>query len=156
MMLEKCELCPHKCRVNRIKGEIGRCKASANIKVALASVHNFEEPCISGTNGSGTVFFSNCNLGCIFCQNYKISSGGFGKEISIEKLADVFLKQQSLGVHNINLVSPTIYVPQIMEAIKIAKANGLNIPIVYNSSGYERKETIEALNRLHRYLFTRF
>ena len=144
-MLEKCELCPHRCKVNRLNGEIGRCKAGANPKVALASVHNFEEPCISGSNGSGTVFFSNCNLGCIFCQNYKISSGGFGKEISIQKLAEIFLKEQSFGVHNINLVSPTIYVEQIIEAIEIARKNGLEIPIVYNSSGYERKETIKEL-----------
>ena len=144
-MLEKCELCPHRCKVNRLNGEIGGCKAGANPKVALASVHNFEEPCISGSNGSGTVFFSNCNLGCIFCQNYKISSGGFGKEISIQKLAEIFLKEQSFGVHNINLVSPTIYVEQIIEAIEIARKNGLEIPIVYNSSGYERKETIKEL-----------
>ena len=145
-MLEKCELCPHRCKVNRINGETGRCKASAEVKVALASVHSFEEPCISGTNGSGTVFFSNCNLGCIFCQNYKISSGGFGKEIPIEKLAEIFLKEQAKGVHNINLVSPTIYVPQIISALKISKEDGLNIPIVYNSSGYERKETIQMLD----------
>ena len=145
-MLEKCELCPHMCKVNRVKGEIGRCKAGVNVKVALASIHNYEEPCISGTKGSGTVFFSNCNLGCIYCQNYKISSGRFGKEISIDDLANIFLKEQSFGVHNINLVSPTIYVPHIIEALKIAKEKGLNIPIVYNSSGYERRETIEMLN----------
>lgn len=145
-MLEKCELCPHRCKVNRKNGEIGRCKAGINVKVALASRHSFEEPCISGTEGSGTVFFSNCNLGCIFCQNYKISSRGFGKEITIEKLADIFFNEQNEGSHNINLVSPTIYVPQIIEAIKIAKNNGLNIPIVYNSSGYERKETIQMLD----------
>ncbi len=144
-MLAKCELCPHRCKVNRENGEIGRCKAGASVKLALASKHAFEEPCISGKNGSGTVFFSNCNLGCVFCQNYKISSGGFGKEISIDALAKIFLKEQSFGVHNINLVSPTIYVPQIIEALKIAKQSGLKIPIVYNSSGYERKETIKEL-----------
>ncbi len=115
-------------------------------KLALASIHKFEEPCISGTRGSGTVFFSNCNLNCIFCQNYKISHEGYGKEISIEKLADIFIKQQARRVHNINLVSPTIYIPQIIEAIKIAKTNGLEIPIVYNTSGYERKETIQMLD----------
>ena len=144
--LERCELCPHMCKVNRLDGKLGRCKAGKDIKVALASVHIFEEPCISGEGGSGTIFFSNCNLGCIFCQNYKISHEGFGKEISIEKLAEIFLKEQSFGVHNINLVSPTIYVPQIIEAIKLSKMQGLNTPIVYNSSGYERKETIKKLN----------
>ena len=142
---EKCTLCPHMCKVNRIEGVLGRCRAGANVKIALASVHEFEEPCISGKNGSGTVFFSNCNLGCIFCQNYKISSNGFGKEVSIEHLAEIFLKEQEKGVHNINLVSPTIYAVQIIQAIKIAKEQGLHIPIVYNSSGYENTSTIKML-----------
>lgn len=143
--LEKCMLCPHMCKVNRLEGNYGRCKAGKNVKFALASVHEFEEPCISGTNGSGTVFFSNCNLGCMFCQNYKISSNGFGREVSTEHLAEIFIKQQEKGVHNINLVSPTIYAEQIIEGIKIAKKQGLNIPIVYNSSGYERVQTIKML-----------
>lgn len=144
-LLKSCEICPHRCKVNRQAGQLGRCRAGSNVKVALASIHNFEEPCISGTKGSGTVFFSNCNLKCSFCQNYKISCEGFGKEISIEKLAEIFLNQQKSGVHNLNLVSPTIYVPQIIEALTIAKPQGLTIPVVYNSSGYERKEIIELL-----------
>ena len=144
--LKKCEICPHKCRVNRLDNQIGRCKAKDTIKLAKASVHDFEEPCISGLNGSGTVFFSNCNLNCVFCQNYEISQLGEGKEISINDLADIFLEQQSKNVNNINLVSPTSYVVQIIEAIKIARKKGLNIPIVYNTNGYENVETIKMLN----------
>ena len=145
-MLENCMLCPHKCGINRMAGKKGRCKCDDKFKIALASLHMFEEPCISGENGSGTVFFSNCNLNCIYCQNYEISSLGKGKEITIEHLAKIFLKQQEKGAHNINLVTPTMYVFQIIEAIKIAKSNGLNIPIVYNSNGYENTDTIKLLN----------
>ena len=105
----------------------------------------YEEPCISGTNGSGTIFFSNCNLSCEFCQNYEISQLGKGHEITIEELASIMVKQQEAGVHNINLVTPTMYAYQIIEAIKIARKNGLNIPIIYNSNGYENVETIKAL-----------
>ena len=142
--LENCNTCPHKCNINR-KETIGRCKGTYKIKIALYSLHKFEEPCISGQNGSGTVFFSNCNLNCIFCQNYEISQTGRGKEICIDELADIFIKQQEKGANNINLVSPTIYAYQIIEAIKIAKENGLNIPIIYNSNGYENIETIKIL-----------
>ena len=145
-MLENCMLCPHRCGINRIEGHQGRCKCDDKLKIALASLHMFEEPCISGENGSGTVFFSNCNLNCIYCQNYEISNLGKGKEISIEHLAEIFLKQQEKGAHNINLVTPTMYVFQIIEALKIAKSKGLNIPIVYNSNGYENAETIKLLN----------
>ena len=144
--IEKCEICPHNCKVNRLEGKIGRCKATDKVKIALASVHNFEEPCISGTNGSGTVFFSNCNLNCVFCQNYKISQQGLGKEISIEELADIFIEQQNKKVENINLVTPIMYIYHIIEAIKIARKKGLNIPIVYNTNGYENVETIKKLN----------
>ncbi len=144
--LEKCEVCPHKCKINRKNNKIGRCKASDKVKIALYSTHDFEEPCISGKKGSGTVFFSNCNLNCIYCQNYEISQQGKGKEISIEELSDIFLEQQSKDVENINLVTPTSYVPQIIEAIKIAKARGLKLPIVYNTNGYETLETIKKLN----------
>ena len=144
--IEKCEICPHNCKVNRLEGKIGRCKATDKVKIALASIHNFEEPCISGTNGSGTVFFSNCNLNCVFCQNYKISQEGRGKEISIEELAEIFIEQQNKKVENINLVTPTMYVYHIIEAIKIARKKGLNIPIVYNTNGYENVETIKKLN----------
>ena len=144
--LEKCKICPHECRINRIEGKIGRCKAKDKIKIALYSTHNFEEPCISGSKGSGTVFFSNCNLNCVFCQNYEISQKGRGKEITIEELANIFLKQQENGVENINLVTPTSYVVQIIEAIKIARKNGLKLPIVYNTNGYEKIDTIKMLD----------
>lgn len=143
--LERCNICPHNCGVNRFKKQVGRCKATDKVKIALVSTHNFEEPCISGNNGSGTVFFSNCNLNCVFCQNYEISQLGNGKEITIEELAQIFLSQQEKKVENINLVTPTMYVYQIIEAIKIARKNGLNIPIVYNSNGYENVGTIKAL-----------
>ena len=145
-MLEKCTLCPHKCGANRIKGEIGRCKSTDKVKIALYSTHEFEEPCISGINGSGTVFFSNCNLNCIFCQNYEISQLGRGKEISTNELADIFLKQQEKNVENVNLVTPTSYVPQIIEAIQIAKKHGFRLPIVYNTNAYENIETIKLLD----------
>ena len=144
-MLEKCNICPHNCGINRKNGQIGRCKSTDKIKIALVSLHKFEEPCISGENGSGTVFFSNCNLQCIFCQNYEISQLGKGYEVSINELADIFIKQQNDGAHNINLVTPTSYVYQIIEAIKIAKENGLKIPIIYNTNSYENEETIEQL-----------
>ena len=144
-ILEKCAICPHNCGINRLNNQIGRCKSKDTVKVALYSTHNFEEPCISGKKGSGTVFFSNCNMNCVFCQNYEISQQGKGKEISIEELADVFIKQQEKDVENINLVTPTSYVPQIIEAIKIARKNGLKLPIVYNTNGYEKVETLKML-----------
>ncbi len=145
MNLEKCEICPHECGINRTKNQIGRCKSTDKIKIALYSIHKFEEPCISGENGSGTVFFSNCNLNCIYCQNYEISQEGKGKEISVEELADIFIKQQNRKAENINLVTPTSYTLQIIEAIKIAKKRGLNIPIIYNTNGYEKVETLKLL-----------
>jgi uncharacterized Fe-S protein, pflX (pyruvate formate lyase activating protein) homolog len=143
--LRQCEVCPFRCKVNRLEGKIGKCGCNDKIKIALASLHYYEEPCISGKNGSGTVFFSNCNLNCLFCQNYKISQEGKGREASIEELADIFLNQQKNGANNINLVTPTMYAYQIIEALKIAKGNGLNIPIIYNTNGYENVETIKAL-----------
>lgn len=144
--LSSCTICPHNCKVNRNNGQIGRCRSGNKVKIALASVHNYEEPCISGKNGSGTIFFSNCNLSCIYCQNYKISQLGKGYELSVEELADIMIKQQEKGVNNINLVTPTMYAYQIIEAIKIARKNGLNIPIVYNTNGYENVKTIQDLN----------
>ena len=145
-ILKNCTLCPHNCNIDRTKGKIGRCKAKDTVKIALYSVHEFEEPPISGENGSGTVFFSNCNLNCVYCQNYEISQLGKGKEISVERLAEIFLEQQRRNVENINLVTPTSYVPQIIEAVKMAKCDGLNIPIVYNTNSYENVETIKALD----------
>ena len=145
-LLEQCKICPHECKINRNNGKIGRCKSTDKVKIALYSTHNFEEPCISGKKGSGTVFFSNCNLNCVFCQNYEISQEGKGEEISIEGLAEIFIKQQEKDVENINLVTPTSYVPQIIEAIKIAKSKGLKLPIVYNTNGYEKIETLKMLD----------
>ena len=144
--LKKCKICPNNCEVNRIDGNIGMCRANDKVKIALASLHFFEEPCISGEKGSGTVFFSNCNLKCKFCQNYEISDLGKGKEITIEELANTFIDLQAKGANNINLVTPTIYAYQIIEALKIAKSKGLKIPIVYNSNGYESIETLKALD----------
>lgn len=144
-MLTECTLCAHKCKVNRLNGQLGRCKTNDKVKIALSSLHMFEEPCISGENGSGTVFFSNCNLNCKFCQNYEISQLGKGKEITVEELAGIFLEQQEKKAENINLVTPTMYVYQIIEALKIAKNNGLSIPIVYNTNSYETVETIKLL-----------
>ncbi|MCI8641691.1 MAG: radical SAM protein [Clostridia bacterium] len=143
--LEKCTLCPHECKINRNNGQIGRCKSKNTVKIALYSIHNFEEPCISGKEGSGTVFFSNCNLNCVFCQNYEISHQGKGKEVTIRRLAEIFLEQQERNAQNINLVTPTSYVPQIIEAIKIARNNGLNLPIIYNTNGYEKVQTLKLL-----------
>ena len=144
-LLKSCTICPHNCKVNRLEGKLGRCRSGKNIKIALSSLHYAEEPCISGKNGSGTVFFSNCNLKCIDCQNYEISHLGKGNEITKEELADIFIKEQNAGAHNINLVTPTMYVPQIIEAIRIAKSKGLNLPIIYNTNGYENVETIKRL-----------
>ena len=143
-ILKKCNLCPRNCGVNRYES-LGFCKASDKVKVAYYSLHPWEEPVISGINGSGTVFFSNCNLKCIFCQNKKISTLGYGKEISNERLKEIFLELQAKGAHNINLVTPTHYVPQIVEVLKEAKTAGLNIPIVYNTSSYENVSTIMLL-----------
>lgn len=147
-MLKKCTLCYRNCETNRVIGNLGFCESSANIKVARVSLHHWEEPCISGSRGSGTIFFSNCNLKCVFCQNYAISNNGIGKEISTYRLGEIFLEQQERGAHNINLVTPTQFVPQIIEALTIAKSKGLKIPIVYNTNSYETVETIRLLDGL--------
>lgn len=144
-LLEKCNLCMRNCNVNRNKGVKGVCNSTNNIRIARAALHFWEEPCISGENGSGTVFFSNCNLKCVFCQNYEISSEGFGKEITVDRLADIFIELQEKGANNINLVTPTHFVPQIIEALKIAKNNGLDLPIVYNTNSIDTLDTIKAL-----------
>ncbi len=148
IMLEKlsnCRLCPHKCGVNRLEGKKGICHCDNKVKIALASLHFYEEPCISGVNGSGTVFFTNCNLRCQYCQNYEISQLQKGKEVTIEHLADIFVRQQQKGAHNLNLVTPTSYVYHIIEALDIAKKRGLSIPVIYNTNGYETVETIQEL-----------
>ena len=128
------------------KVKCGRCKSDDKIKISLADLHFFEEPCISGTRGSGAVFFTGCNMNCQFCQNYEISQVGKGSSISNNELANEFLKLQKRGAHNINLVTGCIYVPQIVESLRLAKANGLTIPIVYNSSGYEKVKTLQMLS----------
>ncbi len=144
-VLKECHLCPRNCNINRYKQK-GFCGQNNNIKVALAKPFFYEEPPISGKNGSGTIFFTGCNLKCIFCQNYEISHQNKGLTITITRLSEIMLELQNKGCHNINLVTPTIFVPQIIKAIKIAKRNGLTIPIIYNSSGYENIETIKMLN----------
>ncbi len=143
--IKKCKICPHQCKVNRLEGKKGLCGADNKIKVALATLHFYEEPCISGKNGSGAVFFSHCNMKCKFCQNYEISWEGKGKEITVQELANMFLELKQKGADNINLVTPTIYTYQIIEAIKIAKEKGLDIPIIYNSNGYESVQTLKDL-----------
>lgn len=144
-ILEKCNMCPRNCNANRLKGNTGVCGQTSDIKVSLVSTHHFEEPCISGNNGSGTIFFTGCNLKCVYCQNYEISSEMYGKVISVERLAKIMLEQQDRGVENINLVTPTMYAIQIKEAILIARKQGLKIPIVYNSGGYESVEILKEL-----------
>ena len=139
-------LCPRECGVNRLNGRKGFCGQTASLKVARAALHMWEEPCISGTNGSGTVFFSGCHLGCVFCQNGQISRGSKGKEISIIRLAQIFMELQEKGAHNINLVTPTHFVPQIIEALRISRKMGLHLPIVYNTGGFEKLDTLQMLD----------
>lgn len=143
--MENCMLCPRECGVNRKNGETGVCGQTAAIKAARAALHMWEEPCISGQNGSGTVFFSGCNLGCVFCQNHNIATGKAGIEISIERLAEIFLELQEKGANNINLVTAGHFVPQVVEALKQAKQQGLFLPVVYNTSSYEKVETLRLL-----------
>ena len=143
--LNECKLCPVGCKVNRNDGKLGKCKAGAKVKIARAGLHFFDEPCISGEKGSGTVFFTGCNLNCIYCQNYKVSQEYLGKEIEIEDLAKEFLRLQKEDANNINLVTGFMFVPHIIKALDIAKNEGLNIPVVYNSSGYESIDTLKML-----------
>ena len=147
-VLKSCTLCPRECKVDRTIGQTGLCGMTSKIKVARIAPHYYEEPPISGESGSGAIFFSGCNLKCIFCQNYNISTNNFGKEISINKLAQKMIELQNKKVHNINLVTPTHYIPQIREAIKQAKKMGLTIPIIYNTSSYEKVESLKMLDGL--------
>jgi len=143
----QCELCPRKCKVNRNNGEVGFCGASNESEVNRIDLHFMEEPVISGKNGSGTVFFTHCTMKCIFCQNFEISRRkSKGKIISAEELAEQYIKLQNMGAHNINLVSPTHYLPTIKKSIELSKKMGLKIPFVYNTSGFENPETIKTLN----------
>lgn len=138
-----CNLCPRNCGADRIT-KMGFCKSGSEMKVARAALHFWEEPCISGSRGSGTIFFSGCTLRCCYCQNYRISSEGFGKEISIQRLAEICLKLQEKGAHNINLVTATQYLDNVLRALDLIKGK-LQIPVVYNCSGYERIEVIREL-----------
>lgn len=147
-MYQSCTLCPRNCQVNRAAHKTGFCGMSSTVEVARASLHMWEEPCISGTNGSGTVFFTGCNLKCVFCQNHEIAIGRKGREVSVEGLSDLFLMLQDKQAHNINLVTPSHYIPSIAEALKLAKARGLMLPIVYNTSGYDSVESLAMLDGL--------
>ncbi len=150
-MLEElncCKLCPHNCKVNRNKGEHGYCGAPNTLVVAKAYLHKWEEPCLSGTGGSGTIFFSYCNLRCIFCQNYEISTNNIGKPISVQRFGEICLELQAKGAHNINLVTPTHFVPLIKEGLTLAKRKGLTIPIIYNTNSYVNVSTLRQLKGL--------
>lgn len=144
--MEKCMLCPRHCMADREHGKKGFCGETRTVRVARAAIHMWEEPCISGENGSGTVFFVGCTLRCVYCQNHQISNGSVGKEISIERLAEIFIELQKQGANNINLVTPTHFVPQIIQALDIAKAQGMDLTVVYNTSGYEEIETLKMLD----------
>lgn len=147
-LLRRCTLCPRECGADRLHGQHGYCTMTAKIHAARAALHMWEEPCISGSNGSGTVFFSGCPLQCLYCQNREIALGKTGKAVSVRRLAEIFLELQSKQAHNINLVTPTHFVPQIVSALHLAKKGGLRLPIVYNTSGYEKAETLRLLEGL--------
>ncbi|GFE58246.1 radical SAM protein [Geobacter sp. AOG1] len=144
--LKSCDLCPHDCRVNRLAGETGACRSGALPRVASANVHRGEEPPLSGTRGSGTIFFSNCNLRCRFCQNFPISQFGNGEDVSLRELAARMLKLQRQRVHNLNLVTPSHFLPQFLAALHLAINEGFRLPIVWNSNGYERVDALELLD----------
>ena len=143
----ECRLCPRECGVDR-SAALGYCKMSDKLTAAKAMLHYWEEPCLSSEGGSGAVFFSGCVLRCVYCQNYSISTERYGKEITPERLSEIFLELQEKGAENIDLVNPTHFVPRIIEALKLAKDGGLRLPIVYNSGGYERLDTLKALEGL--------
>jgi len=145
-LLTSCNICPRQCNVNRLKGELGFCKTGAKPKVYSFLPHHGEEPPISGSRGSGTIFFSHCNMSCLYCQNYEFSQSGEGREVEVEELAEFMLHLEGLGCHNINLVTPTHVLPQILEALNLAVAKGLKIPLVYNTSGYESARMIKMLD----------
>lgn len=146
--MTSCRLCPRSCGVNRTAGQTGFCGVDDRILVARAAPHMWEEPCISGTKGSGAVFFCGCSLRCVYCQNREISRGGGGRAVTVPELSGIFLRLQEQGVHNINLVTASHYTPQAAEAVRLARAGGLEIPVVWNSSGYESVETLRLLEGL--------
>lgn len=145
-LLESCEVCPRRCKVNRLQNEHGVCRTGAEAIVSSFNPHFGEEAPLVGTGGSGTIFFTNCNLLCVFCQNYDISHQGFGYEVDAEALAQIMNELQERGTHNINFVTPSHVVPQILEALPFAIDRGLNIPLVYNTSGYDNVETLKLLD----------
>ena len=147
-LLESCSICPRKCGINRLKNELGFCKTGLNPKVCSFMPHHGEEPPISGTQGSGTIFFSHCNMNCVYCQNYEFSQKGEGREVGFEELADMMVQLQDMGCHNINLVSPTHIMPQILKSLSLAITKGLKIPLVYNTGGYELSEIIGLLDKI--------
>ena len=142
---KKCTLCPRECKINRETNR-GYCKTYNKLLITRAALHMWEEPCISGTKGSGTVFFGGCSLGCIYCQNVQIRDGKVGKETDEYRLAEIFFELKDQGANNINLVTPTHFIPHIIKALDIAKSRGLNIPIVYNTGGYEKVDTLKMLD----------
>ena len=148
VMNSNCVLCPRNCQADRRNGRIGYCGESDTLRIARAALHFWEEPVISGKKGSGAVFFTGCNLKCIFCQNASIAENEVGREVSVETLAEIFLKLQGEGANNINLVTASHYVPQMAECIQIARMQGLTIPIVYNTSSYEKPEMLRMLDGL--------
>ncbi len=145
-LLSTCRLCPRSCGVNRLEGERGFCGAGRLARVAAVSVHPGEEPPISGTRGSGTIFFSHCNMKCLFCQNYPISQYGNGREMDTETLAGEMLRLREQGVHNVNFVTPTPHVPQMLEAVRLARGKGFDLPVVYNTNGYDALDTLALLD----------
>lgn len=147
-MPDHCTLCPRECGADRRAGKTGVCGVPGELQIARAALHMWEEPCISGEEGSGAVFFSGCPLGCIFCQNHEISTGHAGKRISVERLAEIFLELQEKRANNINLVTAGHYAPLVRQALILAKRQGLMVPVVYNSSGYEKTETLQMLKGL--------
>lgn len=142
-LFSSCRLCPRECSVNRKRGELGFCRMNSQLTAALATLHFWEEPCISGKNGSGAIFFSGCNLGCVYCQNAQISRGKVGKEITVGRLCDIFFELKERGAHNINLVTATHFLPSVLEAVKKAKSDSIGLPFIYNCGGYEKADMLK-------------
>ena len=148
MDLSDCTLCPRSCRVNRLAGRIGYCNVTADLFAARAALYYHEEPVISGSRGSGAVFFAGCNMGCVFCQNYAIAKAMTGTQLSSGRLTEIFLSLQEQGAHNINLITAEHFLPQVIRSLRDAKDQGLTLPVVYNTGTYERVEAIQALEGL--------
>jgi len=144
-VLKSCQLCPWRCKIDRTKGRQGVCKSGMAVKVYSFMAHHGEEPALSGEFGSGAIFFSNCHMKCVYCQNYRFSQAGEGKEIDSKRFSQMMLDLQAMKCHNINLVSPAHYLPQVLDALVMAIENGLVIPVVYNNGGYENTETLKLL-----------